>query len=73
GHEREVDRVRLAEDIRHGQQVEDFVVEAFRALRSGARVPSYERPLTRRPTLGPGAAGAGPRQPDLVRPLLPDP
>ncbi|MDX2543582.1 alpha-L-fucosidase [Streptomyces sp. WI04-05B] len=29
GREREVDRVRLAEDIRHGQQVEDFVVEAF--------------------------------------------
>ncbi|WP_328436732.1 alpha-L-fucosidase [Streptomyces sp. NBC_00457] len=28
GKEREVDRVRLAEDIRHGQQVESFVVEA---------------------------------------------
>ncbi|MEU8792298.1 alpha-L-fucosidase [Streptomyces sp. NPDC048643] len=28
GREREVDRVRLAEDIRHGQQVESFVVEA---------------------------------------------
>ncbi|MEU0384594.1 alpha-L-fucosidase [Streptomyces chartreusis] len=27
---REVDRVRLAEDIRHGQQVEGFVVEAYR-------------------------------------------
>lgn len=29
GTEREADRVRLAEDIRHGQQVEGFVVEAF--------------------------------------------
>ncbi|WP_343243057.1 discoidin domain-containing protein [Streptomyces sp. SID12501] len=29
GREREVDRVRLAEDIRHGQQVEAFVVEVF--------------------------------------------
>ncbi|WCH96984.1 alpha-L-fucosidase [Streptomyces moderatus] len=28
GREREVDRIRLAEDIRHGQQVESFVVEA---------------------------------------------
>ncbi|MBO4252647.1 alpha-L-fucosidase [Streptomyces griseorubiginosus] len=28
--EHEVDRVRLAEDIRHGQQVEGFVVEAWR-------------------------------------------
>ncbi|MGC0335969.1 alpha-L-fucosidase [Streptomyces sp. SLBN-8D4] len=30
GREQEVDRIRLAEDIRHGQQVESFVVEAFR-------------------------------------------
>ncbi|MDQ0766032.1 alpha-L-fucosidase [Streptomyces canus] len=30
GTEHEVDRIRLAEDIRHGQQVESFVVEAFR-------------------------------------------
>ena len=30
GREQEVDRVRLAEDIRHGQQVESFVVEALR-------------------------------------------
>ncbi|MFE7441629.1 alpha-L-fucosidase [Streptomyces chartreusis] len=30
GREREVDRIRLAEDIRHGQQVESFVVEAQR-------------------------------------------
>jgi len=30
GTQREVDRVRLAEDIRHGQQVESFVVEALR-------------------------------------------
>ncbi|KOU57106.1 alpha-1,3/4-fucosidase [Streptomyces sp. MMG1533] len=30
GAEREVDRIRLAEDIRHGQQVESFVVEAHR-------------------------------------------
>lgn len=30
GTEREADRVRLAEDIGHGQQVEAFVVEAFR-------------------------------------------
>lgn len=30
GRPREVDRVRLAEDIRYGQQVEEFVVEAFR-------------------------------------------
>ncbi|MGW1212930.1 alpha-L-fucosidase [Streptomyces sp. NPDC002499] len=30
GREQEVDRVRLAEDIRHGQQVERVVVEAFR-------------------------------------------
>ncbi|MFC9132290.1 alpha-L-fucosidase [Streptomyces sp. NPDC057099] len=30
GREREVDRVRLAEDIRYGQQVESFVVEAYR-------------------------------------------
>ena len=30
GREREVDRIRLAEDIRHGQQVEGFVVEAHR-------------------------------------------
>ncbi|MFJ2901354.1 alpha-L-fucosidase [Streptomyces sp. NPDC087212] len=30
GREREVDRVRLAEDVRHGQQVEAFVVEAHR-------------------------------------------
>lgn len=30
GNEREVDRIRLAEDIGHGQQVESFVVEAFR-------------------------------------------
>ncbi|WP_329048453.1 alpha-L-fucosidase [Streptomyces violaceus] len=30
GREREVDRVRLAEDIRYGQQVEGFVVEAYR-------------------------------------------
>ncbi len=30
GQEREVDRVRLAEDIRYGQQVESFVVEAQR-------------------------------------------
>ncbi|MGX1365785.1 alpha-L-fucosidase [Streptomyces canus] len=30
GREQEVDRVRLAEDIRHGQQVESFVVEAYR-------------------------------------------
>ncbi|GAA3807348.1 hypothetical protein GCM10022403_046810 [Streptomyces coacervatus] len=30
GTEREVDRIRLAEDIRHGQQVESFVVEAYR-------------------------------------------
>ncbi|MGW3291733.1 alpha-L-fucosidase [Streptomyces sp. NPDC001002] len=30
GREREVDRIRLAEDIRHGQQVESVVVEAFR-------------------------------------------
>ncbi|WP_369250921.1 alpha-L-fucosidase [Streptomyces sp. R41] len=29
GTEREVDRIRLAEDIRHGQQVEGFVVEAY--------------------------------------------
>ena len=29
GRAREVDRVRLAEDIRHGQQVESFVVEAW--------------------------------------------
>ncbi|MFF7887251.1 alpha-L-fucosidase [Streptomyces sp. NPDC020794] len=29
--EREVDRIRLAEDIRHGQQVESFVVEAYGA------------------------------------------
>lgn len=28
GREQEVDRIRLAEDIRHGQQVESFVVEA---------------------------------------------
>ncbi|MGW1051240.1 alpha-L-fucosidase [Streptomyces sp. NPDC002521] len=28
GTEREVDRIRLAEDIRHGQQIEGFVVEA---------------------------------------------
>jgi alpha-L-fucosidase len=31
GAEREVDRIRLAEDIRHGQQVESFVVEAYGA------------------------------------------
>ncbi|MEY9996305.1 alpha-L-fucosidase [Streptomyces sp. V4I8] len=30
GREREVNRIRLAEDIRHGQQVESFVVEAQR-------------------------------------------
>lgn len=30
GREREADRIRLAEDIRHGQQVESFVVEAQR-------------------------------------------
>ncbi|MFE6617609.1 alpha-L-fucosidase [Streptomyces sp. NPDC057740] len=30
GREREVDRIRLAEDIRYGQQVEGFVVEAQR-------------------------------------------
>ncbi|KUO06635.1 alpha-L-fucosidase [Streptomyces caeruleatus] len=30
GREREVDRIRLAEDIRYGQQVESFVVEAQR-------------------------------------------
>ncbi len=30
GTEREVDRIRLAEDVRHGQQVESFVVEAYR-------------------------------------------
>ncbi|WP_330262985.1 alpha-L-fucosidase [Streptomyces griseorubiginosus] len=30
GREQEVDRIRLAEDIRYGQQVEQFVVEAFR-------------------------------------------
>ena len=30
GAEREVDRIRLAEDIRHGQQIESFVVEAYR-------------------------------------------
>ncbi|MFC5212591.1 alpha-L-fucosidase [Streptomyces coerulescens] len=30
GRQREVDRIRLAEDIRHGQQVESFVVEAQR-------------------------------------------
>ncbi|GGW97590.1 alpha-L-fucosidase [Streptomyces lomondensis] len=30
GREREVDRVRLAEDVRYGQQVEGFVVEAYR-------------------------------------------
>jgi alpha-L-fucosidase len=30
GVEREVDRIRLAEDIRYGQQVESFVVEAYR-------------------------------------------
>ncbi|WP_020116900.1 alpha-L-fucosidase [Streptomyces canus] len=30
GREQEVDRIRLAEDIRHGQQVERCVVEAFR-------------------------------------------
>ncbi|NEA99179.1 alpha-L-fucosidase [Streptomyces sp. SID13726] len=30
GHDHEVDRIRLAEDIRHGQQVENLVVEAFR-------------------------------------------
>ncbi|MFF4503195.1 alpha-L-fucosidase [Streptomyces sp. NPDC001401] len=30
GTEREADRIRLAEDIRHGQQVESFVVEAYR-------------------------------------------
>ncbi|MBR8638382.1 alpha-L-fucosidase [Streptomyces tuirus] len=29
GRDREVDRVRLGEDIRHGQQVESFVVEAY--------------------------------------------
>jgi alpha-L-fucosidase len=29
GAEREVDRIRLAEDVRHGQQVERFVVEAL--------------------------------------------
>ncbi|GAX49208.1 alpha-L-fucosidase [Streptomyces olivochromogenes] len=29
--EHEVDRIRLAEDIRHGQQVESFVVEAYGA------------------------------------------
>ncbi|OLZ74197.1 hypothetical protein AV521_00420 [Streptomyces sp. IMTB 2501] len=28
GMEREVDRIRLAEDIRHGQQIEGFAVEA---------------------------------------------
>jgi alpha-L-fucosidase len=31
GTEHEVDRIRLAEDIRHGQQVESFVVEAYGA------------------------------------------
>jgi alpha-L-fucosidase len=30
GAEREVDRIRLAEDIRYGQQIESFVVEAYR-------------------------------------------
>lgn len=30
GTDQEVDRIRLAEDIRHGQQVEGFVVEAYR-------------------------------------------
>jgi alpha-L-fucosidase len=30
GTSREVDRFRLAEDIAHGQQIENFVVEAFR-------------------------------------------
>lgn len=30
GRERAVDRIRLAEDIRHGQQVESFAVEAYR-------------------------------------------
>lgn len=29
GAEHEVDRIRLAEDIRHGQQIESFVVEAY--------------------------------------------
>ncbi|MHC3467536.1 alpha-L-fucosidase [Streptomyces sp. 7R007] len=39
GTRREVDRTRLAEDIRHGQQVESFVVEAWRdgAWRETAR------------------------------------
>jgi alpha-L-fucosidase len=30
GTEREVDRIRLAEDIRHGQQIESLVIEAYR-------------------------------------------
>ena len=30
GTDQEVDRIRLAEDIRHGQQVESFVVEVYR-------------------------------------------
>lgn len=48
----EVDRIRLAEDIRHGQQVENFVVEAYRdgvwaeVTRAGTIGASRILPLT---------------------------
>ncbi|MGA5899093.1 hypothetical protein [Streptomyces venetus] len=63
GREREVDRVRLGEDIRHGQQVEAFVVEAYRdggwteVARAG--VIGASRVLGLPPPCRPGGGGRG--------------
>ncbi|MFF7845609.1 hypothetical protein ACFZC6_43765 [Streptomyces ossamyceticus] len=63
GTTREVDRVRLAEDIRHGQQIERLVVEARRAgawvqvATAGAVGASRILPLPA--PYGRGAGGSG--------------
>lgn len=62
GTDREVDRIRLAEDIRHGQQVENFVVEAYRdgawaeVTRAGTIGASR---ILRRRRYGPVGGGCG--------------